>query len=58
MNQNIINGLISALGLPGQFYVRINNLNGSLDKSWLMLFCILPISLISSVCFYIDWVKL
>lgn len=50
-------GLITLLaGSPGQLYTRIHHLNGSLDKPWLLLFLFFPLSIISSIWFFMDWV--
>jgi len=45
------------LGAPGQLAARINYLNGSLDKPWLLLFFVPPLSIISSIWFFFDWVE-
>lgn len=45
------------LGAPGQLYTRIEDLNGSLDKPWLLLFFVPPLSIVSSIWFFLDWVE-
>lgn len=50
-------GLITLLlGTPGQLYTRIQHLNGSLDKPWLLLFLFFPLSIVSSIWFFAGWV--
>ena len=39
-------------GVFGQLYVRIFALEGSLDKIWLMLFCVPPLSLVPALMMY------
>jgi hypothetical protein len=54
----LIPGLLTLfLGSPGQLAARIKYLNGSLDKPWLLLFLLPPLSIISSIWFFFDWVE-
>lgn len=45
------------LGSIGQLIGRIFYMNGSLDKIWLMLFALPPITIIPSIWFFMDWVE-
>lgn len=54
----VVPGLLTLfLGSPGQLYARISHLNGSLDKPWLLFFLAPPLSIISSIWFFLDWVE-
>ena len=51
-------GLITLLaGSHGQLYSRIHHYNGSLDKPWLLLFLFFPLSIVSSIWFFMDWIE-
>lgn len=55
---NIRNGFIVLIGgVIGELIVRINYLNGSLDKPWLMAFLLPPLSIISSIFYFTGFVK-
>lgn len=54
----VVPGLLTLfLGSPGQLFARIKYLNGSLDRPWLLLFLAPPLSIISSIWFFLDWVE-
>ena len=45
------------LGAIGEMYTRVNDLNGSLDKPWLLLFFVFPLSIVSSIWHFMGWVE-
>lgn len=55
---NVKSGLLTLfLGAIGEMYTRVNDLNGSLDKPWLLLFFVFPLSIVSSIWHFMGWVE-